>query len=117
MSAWIDLLDPVTREKAEHLIRFLTEQGLGDAEDWVRSEIEERIPQVARFLMLRTFWESMIDVYQNSAVWIQRCITEAEKNPHGYFADAGQALKRMVETGVDNADIGRVARMVAYETV
>jgi hypothetical protein len=41
----------------------------------------------------------------------------AERAPDAPFADAGAALRRMLGQGVDPADIGRVARMVAFNAV
>ena len=44
-------------------------------------------------------------------------IDEAERDPNDYFADAGLALKRLVDVGVSEGDIGSIARFVAYEAV
>jgi len=113
----MDNFDPETRVKAERLIDFIGGQGLRDAEDWVRSEFEEDIPQVARALLLRTLWRSAIDVHAEGASWIQPCVDEARRHPNGPFANSGEAIRRMVEAEVDPDDIARLARMVAYEAV
>ena len=114
---WLDSLDSETRAKAQRMIERMKELGAPDAEEWVESEITEDIPQMVRFLVLRRLWEEIDSWHDNTSVRVQYQVAEAEKNPKGYFADAGLAMKRMIEAGVDLEDIGRVARMVAYEAI
>ena len=114
---WLDSLKPTKRKKAEQMISLMTAWGAPNAEEWVESEIEEDMPQMARFLMLRGLW-SEIDAWRDkSGEWVSRMTSTAEEDPNGYFADAGLALKRMKEAGVNSDDLGRVARCVAYESI
>ena len=114
---WLDSLEPDTRSKAQHLIARMRAFGASDAEEWVRSEIQENIPQFVRFLVLRRLWRSIDRWRDDSADYVPQFMAEAECNPAGYFADAGLAMKRMVEAGAAAEDIGKVARRVAYEAM
>lgn len=114
---WLASLKPKQRKKAEQMISRMIAWGAPDAEEWVESELEEGIPQMARFLILRGLW-SEIDAWRDhSSEWVSRMASTAEEDPNGYFADAGLALKRIQEAGVNSEDLGRVARCVAYESI
>lgn len=114
---WLDSLKPTKRKRAEQMISLLTAWGAPDTEEWVESEIEEDIPQMVRFLMLRGLWNEIDAWRDKSGEWVSRMTSTAEEDPKGYFADAGLALKRMEEAGVNSDDLGRVARYVAYESI
>ena len=77
----------------------------------------EDIPQFARFLVLRHIWPALIDSWgREPDRWIGQAIEMAERDPKGYFADAGLALKRMRACGVSPEDIASVVRMASYKT-
>ena len=113
---WLASLEPTQRKKAEKLLQQMTAWGAPDPEQWVQSEIEENIPQATRFVVLRTMWAAIDSWRDDSRQWTSNIISTAEKNPQGYFGDAGMAVKRMLEAGVSLEDIGRVARFVSYES-
>lgn len=114
---WLAALPEDERQKALDLVRALKELGAQDAEGWARSEVSENIPQLTRFLLLRRIWPDFINIWSfKTEEWVHRQIAAAEKSPNGHFADAGAALKRMVEAGVAANDIASLVRMVAYET-
>jgi hypothetical protein len=112
---WLDSLDSETRAKALKMIARMKELGAEEPEAWVESEITEDIAQTARFLILRRLWNDLDDWCKDSSTWVEREISEAEKNPANSFSEAGRALKRMLEAGVSLEDVGKVAQMVAYE--
>ncbi|HEX8219314.1 MAG TPA: hypothetical protein VF914_08885 [Chloroflexia bacterium] len=113
---WLAHLDTETAREARKLIAQMEVLGAPDAEEWVYSEITEDIPQVARYLVLRRIWESIDAWVGNSQVIMPRLAAESEKDPEGHFADAGRAVKRMLQAGISPEDIGRVARLVSYDT-
>src|SRR4051794_6988278 len=106
----------ITGSKAERMITLMEALGAEDAEDWVRSEINEGIPQMATFILLRGLWKAIDDWRDRSEGYVPGMIENAQSDPTDAFADAGLAMQRMVEVGVSPRDIGAVARMVAYET-
>jgi hypothetical protein len=115
--SWLASLKPRQRKKAEQMISHMTDWGAPDAEEWVESEIEEDIPQMARFLMLRGLWSEINAWRDQTSEWMSRMTALAEGDPNGYFADAGLALKQMQEAGVNSEDLGQIARFVAYESI
>ena len=112
---WIAQLDTETAQKARKLVAQMERLGAPDAEEWVYSEITEDIPQTARYLVLRRIWESIDAWVENSEMIMSRLVAEAETDSQGHFADAGIAIKRMLDAGISPEDIGRVARMASYD--
>ena len=114
---WFASLPAGDQERAEKLLSKLSALNAPRPEEWVHSEISEDIPQFARFLVLRKIWPDLIDSWSRAPdSWIGNLIEKAGGDPSGSFADAGFALKRMVQSGVPAEDIASVARMAAYET-
>jgi hypothetical protein len=76
----------------------LDELGCDDPDGWARSEIEENIPQLARYRFLHTLWPQLIDGWRNGVINIS-------------------AAQRAQQAGADRDDLTQLARAVAYETV
>lgn len=97
----------------------LTEQfrafGATDPEAWAESQLEEGIPQYARFVFLRQMWECVINDGDTS--WIDTLIQDSEQGPNNPGAGAGPALKRMLATGVSRDDIAEVVRVMQWEVL
>jgi hypothetical protein len=87
--------------------------GATEPESWARSQIEEGIPQLQRFLFLRQAWKRVLS--EHNTTWIDREISEAEKYPTGPYAGVGQALKRVVAAGASRQDLTDIARGVQAE--
>jgi hypothetical protein len=114
---WLASLDEQTRLRALALIDRMRAWGAPDPESWVYSEVEENIAQSTRFLVLRTLWRD-IDAWRDRCPqYVPDLIAQAAVDPTQSFADAGIALKRMIDAGISFEDIGAFARMVAYESV
>ncbi|MDQ0984877.1 hypothetical protein [Streptomyces sp. V2I9] len=78
-----------------------------DAPDWAESEIEEGLPQLARYRLLRTVWQD-VDAWSTAAPrWVD-----------AYRADgaAADAVDRALAAGLTPEDLGALAREVARET-
>lgn len=116
-TSWLDSLDDVDRAQADRLLADLERLGAPDPVDWLRAEFEDDQPQFTRFLLLRHLWTETIDPWRDDPIWIDNLIREAEANPNGPFADAGLALRRLLNAGANRRDIGTIARFVAYESV
>ncbi|MBN2392440.1 MAG: hypothetical protein JXR84_17045 [Anaerolineae bacterium] len=89
--------------------------GAHEPESWARSEIEENIPQLARFLFLRAAWRCVVSEDDNS--WIDRAIETSERHPNAPCAGIGPALNRLLAEGVDRQDIVDIVRVKQYETL
>jgi hypothetical protein len=116
--SWLDNLDSEKRAIAQKMIEQMKELGgATNPELWVRSEIEENIPQMARFLILRKLWKEIDSWRDDVAFWVERNINEAEKRPQHPLAKAGFSLKKVKDLGVSLDDLGNIAEMVAFESI
>lgn len=114
---WLATLTRSERQEALELLDRFNALGAEDAEPWVRSEIAEDIPQLARYLVLRSLWPDHIDAWaRNAGTWIGHAVKAADSQPDGGFAEAGRAVGRALAAGVSMTDLGAIARMIAYET-
>lgn len=96
---WLRSLDDADRWAAELLRDRHRAVGNREPDDWVRSEVSESIPQVARYLVLRTLWSEVNGWEQAGAV---------ENIP---------AAKRLIDAGARREDVVLLARAVAYDAV
>jgi hypothetical protein len=102
-------------EDFRRLVELFRAAGADRPESWASSQINENIAQLARFCFLRSLWPVVIDQWRQNTKWITFAIGQAEQDSHGFFADAGIALKSLLELGATRDQLAAVARMVAYE--
>jgi hypothetical protein len=100
-------------DDAETLAALFDRLGARDPRAWARSQVEEGIPQLHRFLFLRQAWSRVLDA--DDTRWIQDAIADADDRPDGPDAGVGAALRRCVETGVSPRDLTVVARGLQAE--
>ena len=112
---WLDSLDAQRRGRAQELIGRAESLGLADPVALARAEMEEDAPRLVKTVLLRHLWSEAIDPCRDDLDWIDNLVRDAEHLPAGPFADAGQALARILAAGVDRLDVGRLARFIAYE--
>lgn len=98
--SWLERLKPERRAAARMLRAQFDALGAADAGGWARSEIDEDIPQLARFVLLRSLWRGVIDGWGEADA--------LEQLP---------AARRLVAGGADLGDLRRVMRAVAFESV
>src|SRR5689334_12456879 len=95
------------KNKAE-LLELCREFGLRDAEALVRSELEEDIPQVARYTFLKGAWAGI--VADGDLSWIEK---EEGMNPPGSkrpYAGIAAALRKLKAEGADMHAVAEVVR-------
>jgi hypothetical protein len=56
-------------DKLQRLAEVFRKVGASDPEQWAKSEVEEDIPQLARFLFLRGAWRSVVS--DGDTNWIE----------------------------------------------
>lgn len=66
--------------------------------------------------LLRAIWDDVINGPM-SGTWIDNTIAEAQSHPNGSFADAGEALQRVIAFGVNRRDLNLAVRLAVYEAV
>lgn len=97
-------------QEIQQLAEHFRSLGAFDPEGWARSQIQEGIPQYARFVFLRQAWKSVVEV--GDTAWINQQIQESEQHPHDPGAGIGPALTRLLATGASREDITEVVRVM-----
>lgn len=82
--------------------------GAPNPESWARSQIEEGIPQLQRYLFLRQAWRNIIA--DDSSGWIDAELNSAAQDPEGPYAGVGASLRRALEAGASRDDLTQIAR-------
>jgi hypothetical protein len=103
----------MAKRSLKELKRLLSLAGAKDAESWAQSEVDEDIPQLARFLFLRQAWKQVLG--EGDTEWLSAEIASAEKSPTAPGAGYGQALHRLVAAGASPADLSSVARHAQWQ--
>lgn len=99
--------------KTSRLTRLFEIAGAADPADWANSEIEDGIPQLARFLFLRQAWSQVVK--DGDVSWIDREIQQSEKKPDAPGAGLGLALSRLLKSGASKEDLSEVARVAQWQ--
>lgn len=101
---------------AKKSIKALTEifdkLGADDPSSWAASEVNENIPQLARFLFLRQAWRRIVSETDTS--WIEREIEWASVNPGSPASGLGVSLGRLLTMGANKDDINEVIRVMQF---
>jgi len=120
------------RRRAEALAETFRRLGAGDPEAWALSEVEDGIPQLARFIFLRRLWRGAEEWALSPAEWFadrepepvdeeededgEETSAEIPSSEDGdaepAFLAAQQAVQRILAAGVDPEDLKEVARAV-----
>jgi hypothetical protein len=82
-------------------------------EGWAKSEVEEGIPQLLRFLFLREAWKNVLA--EDDTAWVDAYIAHSDRRKDGPYAGIGHALKKLRACGVRDQDITDVVRGMQAE--
>ena len=91
------------------LTKLFGKLGARNPEGWARSQIEESINQLGRFLFLRQAWRLVLS--PDDTNWIDQC-KKIDKGPGG---EIGPALNRLLALGVNARDLTAVARVMQWQ--
>jgi hypothetical protein len=98
------------KQKLAALFRLV---GARDPEAWAKSQFDEGIPQLARFLFLRQAWRAIVS--EGDSHWIHAGIQSAETRPNDPYAGAGHALRRLKERGATDDELTDLVRGMQAE--
>jgi hypothetical protein len=104
---------PIFSTKASRLTRLFEIAGAPDPKTWAKSEADEGIPQLARFLFLRQAWRLVVK--DADVEWIDAEIRHSQQNPDAPGAGLGHALSRLLKDGASREDLTEVARTVQWQ--
>jgi hypothetical protein len=82
--------------------------GARDPEGWASSQIEEGIPQLARYLFLRQAWRSIVK--EGDSGWIEASIQRVKTQPDEPYAGVGHGLTKLRARGATDEEITDVVR-------
>lgn len=138
MSDAFESLDPEQRRRAEELAEKFRAVGADEPEGWAASEVEDDIPQLARFLFLRRLWRGAWQWRQPPEHWFaevqpdELAVDEedddeptlvsassdelADEDGDPPFLAAQQAVRRILAAGADPEDLKEVARAIFLHT-
>jgi hypothetical protein len=94
-------MEPEKVAKLRSLAERFKKLGCENPESWARSEVEEDIPQLARFVFLRQLWGLVITPSR-----MRELNNFSGPNDDG----RGGALRRIKDCGVDNKDLLTIVR-------
>lgn len=96
---------PTSEEELTAVFKAL---GAHAPEQWAHSQLTEGIPQLLRFLFLKSAWENI--PAEGDTKWVEKEITSAGANPDQPYAGLGHALARCRKRGVSDGDLTEIAR-------
>lgn len=96
----------------EELTALFAKLGASEPELSARSQIEEGIPQLQRFLFLRQAWRTL--VADGDTRWIEHERQTKFDSPGGAIAPA---LERVLAAGVDPLDISDIVRVMQWQAL
>jgi hypothetical protein len=98
------------RDEAK-LTEILRSLGAPEPEMWARSQAEEGINQLGRFLFLRQAWRELVS--DEDASWVTRMSKAPGSDEPG--GGAGPTVRRLLADGAAPADIAALSRVVQWE--
>jgi hypothetical protein len=132
-------LSPEDQRRAQALAERFREAGAEQPEGWAASEVEDDIPQLARFIFLRRLWRGAWQWTQPPEEWFAEIVPDEgpvgeedddeptlvsaspDEAPDDEDADppffaAQQAVRRILAAGADPEDLKEVARAIFVHT-
>lgn len=97
----------------KQLAALFRKLGAPDPESMARSQINEGIPQLARFLFLRQAWREIVQ--EGDSNWIESALRRSEEHPDEPYAGVGHALKKLRARGATDEEITDVVRGMQAE--
>ena len=104
---------PIDTEAIAALTEIFRRVGARDPESWARSELQEGIPQLARFLFLRAAWRLVVS--EEDPSWISHQIAQSERRPDDPFSGGGAALKALQARGATDDELTDLVRAAQAE--
>jgi len=98
--------------KERDLADLFRKLGARDPAVWARSQVEEGLPQLARFIFLRQAWKLVVADHDRG--WLSEFAEDDQRGPGGAI---GPALKRLLALGVSEDDLTTVVRVMQWRVL
>lgn len=100
----------MTKDELSAIFRKL---GASEPDDWASSEIDEGIPQLARYLFLKGAWDRIAT--DDDTSWIDNVISNVPPDSTEPYSGAAHSMRRMIAAGVSKSDIAQLIRSTQAE--
>ncbi len=91
------------RRDLEELTDLFRRLGARDPEDWAASQINEDIPQLARFLFLRQAWRQIVS--EEDTNWPRENAETSDATSNRPYDGMSQALASLIEKGATQEEL------------
>lgn len=98
----------------EELTAIFKNLGAKDPELWAESQIDEDIPQLARFMLLKGAWDAVVP---DNEEWIDHVMSKYNKDDDSPYSGVGHSIKKMIDCGVPREAITELSRCMAAEMI
>jgi hypothetical protein len=95
------------------LTQLFEELGANAPAQWAHSQVHEGIPQLLRFLFLKSAWERI--PAEGDTHWIEAEIQNSHAHPNEPYSGLGRSLARCRAKGVSDEDLNEMARCLKVE--
>ncbi len=95
--------------RAKELTELFRKLGARNPAGWANSQLNENLPQLARFLFLREAWKLVVG--DSDASWVKARIGDDPAGPGG---EIGPALERLLAAGAAESDLTVVVRTMQW---
>ena len=85
----------------EELTAIFKNLGAKDPELWAESQIDEDIPQLARFMLLKGAWDAVVP---DNEEWIDHVMSKYNKDDDSPYRVVGHSIKKLSDCGVPRED-------------
>ncbi len=92
----------------EELTNLFRSAGAPNPEQWARSQVDEGINQLHRFLFLREAWRSVAT--EDDHAWIELAIKSSLDGPGEPYSAIGASLQRLQSLGAHPEDLTDIVR-------
>ena len=104
----------MTTPELESLTALFRKLGAREPELWAKSQLEERIPQLSRYLFLRQAWRLIVGADDDPG-WIDSYIRNAEAKPDAPYSGSGHALRSLRARGATDVELNELVRGIQAE--
>jgi len=101
--------------KLPDLIELFRRLGAPDPEAWAKSQTDEGIQQLHRYLFLRQAWSAVVS--EQDKAWIEQSLAATRQDPDAPFAGVGRALANLLATGARREDLVDLVRGMQVQTM
>jgi len=98
----------------KELTEIFRNLGARDPEEWAESEVNEGIPQLARYIFLKGAWDNVVP---DNELWIDDIMSQYDKNNTGPYSGIGHSINKMIECGVPKKNITELVRCISAEMI